>query len=223
MSRTSPKKIWGYLKKEYIGDERIRGMQVLNLIREFEFQRMKDSKIVKEYSDRLLDIINKELEQRKLMRTDGMVEGTLVANHKTQRRGKNLKNYPPSEYFGKMGHPPYKCSKWLDAKCCKCNQLGHEAVICKSKCKNHDADARVVNEEEEKDHIFIETCILSKVSTDFWLIDSGCTNHMTYNKRLFKELKPTEISKARIRNGDQVVVKVKGTVVIKISSVIKQF
>ena len=34
-------------------------MQVLNLIRDFEMQRMKESKTIKDYSDRLLDIVNK--------------------------------------------------------------------------------------------------------------------------------------------------------------------
>lgn len=34
-------------------------MQVLNLIREFEMQKMKDSESVKEYSDRRLCIVNK--------------------------------------------------------------------------------------------------------------------------------------------------------------------
>ena len=34
MSLKSTKEIWNYLKAEYEGDERIRGMQVLNLIRE---------------------------------------------------------------------------------------------------------------------------------------------------------------------------------------------
>ena len=32
MTLTSPKEIWDYLKKEYAGDERIRGMKVLNLM-----------------------------------------------------------------------------------------------------------------------------------------------------------------------------------------------
>jgi len=59
MTLTSPKDIWNYLKKEYVGDERIRGMKVLNLMREFELQRMKESETVREYSDRLLGIINK--------------------------------------------------------------------------------------------------------------------------------------------------------------------
>lgn len=35
------------------------------------------------------------------MRQDSMVEGTLVANHKTQRRDKNFKNYPPCKNYGK--------------------------------------------------------------------------------------------------------------------------
>ncbi|KAH0644753.1 hypothetical protein KY284_032637 [Solanum tuberosum] len=75
MTLTSPKDSWNYLKKEYAGDERIRGMKVLNLMREFELQRMKESETVKEYSDRLLGIVNKAQEQRRLMRQDGMVEG----------------------------------------------------------------------------------------------------------------------------------------------------
>jgi len=34
-------------------------MKVLNLIREFEMQRMKESETIKEYSNKLLDIANK--------------------------------------------------------------------------------------------------------------------------------------------------------------------
>ncbi|XP_024020485.1 uncharacterized protein LOC112091339 [Morus notabilis] len=59
MSLKTAKSIWDYLKEEYAGDERIRGMQVLNLIREFELQKMKESETIKEYSDRLLRIANK--------------------------------------------------------------------------------------------------------------------------------------------------------------------
>ena len=31
-----------FLKDEYEGDERIKGMQVMNLVREFEMQKMKE-------------------------------------------------------------------------------------------------------------------------------------------------------------------------------------
>ncbi|XP_047258281.1 uncharacterized protein LOC124890495 isoform X1 [Capsicum annuum] len=125
------------------------------------------------------------------MRQDGMVEGALVASHKIQSRGKNFKNYPPCEHCGKMGHPPYRCWKRLDVKCSKCNHFGHEAVICKNKFENHEAGAGVVNEEEE-DQLFVATC--------------------------FSKLKPTEIAKVRIGNGDQILVEGKGIVFIKTSS-----
>uniref|UniRef100_M1DUQ9 Uncharacterized protein n=1 Tax=Solanum tuberosum TaxID=4113 RepID=M1DUQ9_SOLTU len=47
MSLKSAKAICDYLKAEYEGDERIRGMQVLNLIRDFEMQKMKELKLSK--------------------------------------------------------------------------------------------------------------------------------------------------------------------------------
>ncbi|KAH1114557.1 hypothetical protein J1N35_007935 [Gossypium stocksii] len=177
-------------------------MQVLNLIREFKLRRMKESETIKEYSNRLFEIVNKvrllgtkflesrivekilvtvperyeasittlesikdlskinlvELinalqaqEQQSLMRQERVVEGALptkhheVGKHKkktdrkvqvtsvansvnyhTQGKGRNpKKNYPPCQHFGKIGHPPFKCWKRPDAKCSKCNQLGH--------------------------------------------------------------------------------------------------
>ena len=59
MTINSPKEIWDYLTEENEGDEYVCGMQALNLLREFEVQKMKESKTIKWYSDRLLDITNK--------------------------------------------------------------------------------------------------------------------------------------------------------------------
>jgi len=53
------KEIWDYLKEEYAGDERIRGMQMLNLMKEFELQKMKESETIKDNSNGLLSIANK--------------------------------------------------------------------------------------------------------------------------------------------------------------------
>ncbi|PNX83209.1 hypothetical protein L195_g039248, partial [Trifolium pratense] len=58
MTLKSAKAIWDFLKQKYEGNEKIKGMQVLNLIREFEMQRMKESETIKEYSDKLLSIVN---------------------------------------------------------------------------------------------------------------------------------------------------------------------
>nr|KYP32978.1 hypothetical protein KK1_046229 [Cajanus cajan] len=53
------KEIWIYLKEKYAGGERIQSMQVLNLMREIEIQRMKEIETIKQYSDKLLGIANK--------------------------------------------------------------------------------------------------------------------------------------------------------------------
>ena len=46
-------------------------------------------------------------------------------------------------------------------------------------------------------------------------MDSGCTNHMTYDQDLFREIDRTAISKVRIGNGEYIPVKGKGTVAIE--------
>ncbi|XP_022157914.1 uncharacterized protein LOC111024525 [Momordica charantia] len=59
MALKSAKEIWEFLKSEYEGDERIKGMKVLNLVREFERMQMNDFESIKEYSDKLIGIANK--------------------------------------------------------------------------------------------------------------------------------------------------------------------
>jgi predicted aspartyl protease len=125
-------------------------------------------------------------------------------------------NYPTCQHCNKMGHPPFRCWRRPDAKCSKCNQIGHEAVICRTEFKEQEADAQVADQEEEdeEERLFVATCFSGSDSSDSWLIDSGCTNHMTYDKELFKELRSSETSKVRIGNGQNIAVKGKGTIAI---------
>ena len=48
---TIPKEAWDKLKEEFQGSARTRQMQVLNLRREYESLRMKESELVKEFID----------------------------------------------------------------------------------------------------------------------------------------------------------------------------
>lgn len=59
MACESAKEAWDKLKEEFQGSDKTRSMQILNLRREFEVLKMKDSESVKEYSDRLLSVVNK--------------------------------------------------------------------------------------------------------------------------------------------------------------------
>ena len=58
-------------------------------------------------------------------------------------------------------------------------------------------------EQQEEEQLFVATCFAtSNSSSDSWLIDSSCTNHMTNDQTLFKELDKTIVSKVKIGNGD---------------------
>jgi len=46
-------------------------------------------------------------------------------------------------------------------------------------------------------------------------VDSGCTNHMTHDQELFRELDKAHVSKVRICNGDLIIVEEKEVVAIE--------
>ncbi|RVW21330.1 Retrovirus-related Pol polyprotein from transposon RE1 [Vitis vinifera] len=277
------KDIWDYLKKEYQGNERTKNMKVLNLIREFEMLKMKETENIKDYSDKLLGIVNKvrllgkdfsderivqkilvtlpekyeskissleeskdlssislaELvnalqaqEQRRMIRKEESMEGALQAKAENSGGGKDKKNnnkkknnktdnnnknkdgtYPPCPHCKKTNHPQRKCWWRPDVKCRKCGQIGHMERICKS--QQHE-EAKASTEQHQEEQLFVATCFTtSNSSSDSWLIDSGCTNHMTNDQELFKELDKTIISKVKIGNGEFISVKGKGTVAIE--------
>lgn len=53
--------------------------------------------------------------------------------------------------------------------------------------------------------LFVVICVSSKVTENFPRIDRDC-NHMTYEKSLVKELKPTKMSKVKIKKDEQILV-----------------
>nr|CAN65221.1 hypothetical protein VITISV_042416 [Vitis vinifera] len=122
MQLESVAEIWEHLREEYQGNERVKNMQVMNLIREFEMVMM-ESQTIKDYAEQLLTIANKVR--------------------------------------------------------------------------------------------LLATCFANESTSESWLMDSGCTNHMTYNQDLFREIDRTSISKVRIGNGEYIPIKCKGTVAIE--------
>ena len=54
------------------------------------------------------------------------------------------------------------------------------------------------------------TSVASRNSSESWLIDSGCTNHMTHDEEIFRELEISPISKVLIVNVNSLLGKGKG-------------
>ncbi|KAL4323791.1 hypothetical protein GQ457_11G010010 [Hibiscus cannabinus] len=58
MACETPKQAWDKLKEEFMGTEKTRQQQLLNLRRDFENLKMKESETVKQYSNRIMAIVN---------------------------------------------------------------------------------------------------------------------------------------------------------------------
>ncbi|CAN1170119.1 hypothetical protein LINPERHAP2_LOCUS28806 [Linum perenne] len=149
---------------------------------------MKDVETIKDYSDRLLDIANRI----RLLGSD-FSDSRIVE----RGRGGPRKTFPPCKYCGRLGHGPARCWKRPDAKCTRCNQFGHETWLCRERFPKPELEANVVDQEEEAEDLFVASCHASQVSSESWLIDSGCTNHMTFDKALFRDLQP--VAKVKVR------------------------
>ncbi|WKA00249.1 hypothetical protein VitviT2T_018628 [Vitis vinifera] len=58
MNLETPKLVWDKLQGEFEGSERVKTVRLLTWKREFELMKMKDDESVKDYSGRLMDVVN---------------------------------------------------------------------------------------------------------------------------------------------------------------------
>jgi transposase InsO family protein len=291
MTCETAKEAWDKLKEEFHGSQRTRQMQVLNLRREFEILKMKETEVVKDYADRLMKVVNQirllgedlpdkrivekvlislpekfeskissledsrdlgsislaELvnalqatEQRRLFRQEEQAEGALFAKekHKTQAifgggkrpqnerkdaakdPGRNV-NYPPCPHCKKTGHSPKKCWFRPGVQCRSCKKFGHMEKVCRNQKEKKDVQQAKVAEDQSEEHLFSAINFTASSSLEKWLLDSGCTHHMTANSDIFVEMNNGYKSRVKVGNGEYVEVKGIGKVSVQTPSGIK--
>jgi hypothetical protein len=71
--------------------------------------------------------------------------------------------------------------------------------ICKT--QQQQKEAKIDEDQYLKEQFFVVSCLAATSFTERWLIDSGCINHMTNDRKLFRELDKIVIFKVRIENG----------------------
>ncbi|KAL6325780.1 hypothetical protein AAG906_026609 [Vitis piasezkii] len=74
--------------------------------------------------------------------------------------------------------------------------------ICRT--QQQQGETNVAAEQYQEEQLFSATCFANGSTSESWLVDSGCTNHMTYDQDLFREIDRTAISKVRIGNGEYI-------------------
>ncbi|CAJ2652705.1 unnamed protein product [Trifolium pratense] len=197
----------------------------------------------------LAELVNalQATEQRRSLRLEESVEGAFVANTKGKNQSYNSfgkkpfgekkekgkkedvnnkgeswkKKFPTCQHCKKDTHLEKHCWYRPDVKCRACNQLGHVEKVCKNKANQQRQQAQVVEHHQQEEQLFMASCYSTGSSKETWLIDSGCTNHMTHNVGIFKELDKSFFSKVTIGNGEYVDVKGKGVVAVETPSGIK--
>ncbi|KAJ4728947.1 Retrovirus-related Pol polyprotein from transposon TNT 1-94 [Melia azedarach] len=137
-------------------------------------------------------------EQRTSVRLESQTEGAFQAKHSSRsfnskddkrvfgdksHRGKVVEaeqrelgkgRFSPCSHCKKTNHHETSC--WKKAQCRVCKKIGHIAKYCKLKSEAPDKHS--------------------------WLLDSGCTNHMTSNSEYFSTLDTTIRVPVRLGNGD---------------------
>ncbi|OWM83858.1 hypothetical protein CDL15_Pgr004289 [Punica granatum] len=83
-----------------------------------------------------------------------------------------------------------------DVKCRNCHKIGHVEGIYKEKSHQQLGEAHNAAS-NEVEQLFVASCFTSSVVKDGWLVDGGCTNHMTSNESMFSDLNKSVKSKVR--------------------------
>nr|KYP32686.1 hypothetical protein KK1_046560 [Cajanus cajan] len=58
MDLETPKQVWDKIQDEFEGSSRVKSIKLLTLKKEFELMKTKDNESIKDYSGKLMDVVN---------------------------------------------------------------------------------------------------------------------------------------------------------------------
>ncbi|KAL4324140.1 hypothetical protein GQ457_11G003170 [Hibiscus cannabinus] len=288
MDLETPKSVWDKLKEIHEGGDRVKKTKLLTLKREFSMLQMKDDELIKDFSNRLMDVVNQirlygenlpdakvvekvmisvpqrfeakisaieescdmtsltiadlvskleAQEQRVSMRAIEASECAFLAAHKGVKFNNSLKKaessnkskgffsssekFPPCPICKKTNHAEKDCRFKEKGKskfqCTFCGKSGHTEKFCWTKKKEakkesqHQANASEENQEEDE-HLFMVSHVAEPSHNSVWLVDSGCTSHITPVAAYFSSLDKSFVTSVKMGNGATVQVHGKGSI-----------
>ena len=170
-------------------------------------------------------------EKRHSNRTDATIEGAFFANQKKpwKRDNQGSSSKPSNPASKKKEHTCTICKRkghfektyWNKGKpqCSYCKRFGHVEKECrKRKYETENHKSQQANHAEDEENAFMVTQAKRPRQRHEWLIDSGCTSHMTFNKDLFLSLDMSSKTNVIVGNGETLKAEGRGTVSVKTSN-----
>ncbi|XP_017628963.1 uncharacterized protein LOC108471933 [Gossypium arboreum] len=194
------------LKEEFKGSNKTRQQQLINLRRDFENLKMKESKTIKQYADRIIATVNNVR-----LLGDEFSDKRIVEKVITTLPKKYESKFSSLEDSRNLS--AIRLTKLINALYAQ-EQTKWKSILrepFRPGAERAQARAQVTKEEQVFTAPYFASS--SKVRKN-WLINSGCTHYMALDKGMFRELDTSFVSKVRIGNGDFIEAKGKGKAMI---------
>lgn len=105
-----------------------------------------------------------------------------------------------------------------NVQCFHCKKFSHVKADCWVKNKQPEKEANLVAEEGEVSNVFMASTCLDSVASSVWLVDSGRSNHMMGDRRLYVNLNESQKVTVRLGNDKEMLVHGVGTMRIETQS-----
>ncbi|CAE5965681.1 unnamed protein product [Arabidopsis arenosa] len=195
---------WEILKREYLGDQKVITVKLQTLRHSFETISMKEKETIQEYLARVSTIVKGEFSAQNNSGY-GRGRGSFRGG---RGRGRSGGRGDSGRGTGQSDSVSLSYNRGTDKsniQCHYCKKYGHMQVDCWKK-QNEEKQASFV-EEDVQPRLFMAYKSLD-VSKTVWYLDSGCSNHMSGIKSMFKEI--DESYKLKVKLGDDKEVQVEG-------------
>ncbi|KAK2986230.1 hypothetical protein RJ640_002147 [Escallonia rubra] len=198
---TTSKEAWEILHKEVQGSSKVITVKLQSLRREFETLFMRNNESVQDFLSRVTTIVSQmklyvhEARLNRSLETKNEEKAFQVREESSNQRGRG---HNRGGFRGRSRGRGHFFGSYHGVQCYKCGKYGHIAVNCDSNDKLASYAEEMKDEEESK--LFMASFNDTNVESGIWFVDSGCSNHMTGTRSMFKEL--DESFKKLIRLGD---------------------
>ncbi|XP_017628913.1 uncharacterized protein LOC108471878 [Gossypium arboreum] len=192
---------------------------------------MKEEEIVKQYSDRIMAVVNsirllgEQFSEAKIVEKS---KGEPIDWRSIKKVPSKPKEDQPQNPLPTRGRKPGKTSLEQMVKkdihpAHTAKGMGHAEKFYRNKGKQRPnqtqqprAKAQVAKEEsDQEERVFAVSCSSTKrKATKGWLIDIGFTNHMTPNAAIFKSIDRSFKTRVKVGNGHVIKAEGKGDVLI---------